>query len=312
MLVSRRLARSGQLAAACAIACAFICASVIAVVVFAELLDQPGVDATQFTSGQQPPLVFAPPCGDQRARTLLAANVAREVRWRGGDNVLRWGEWRVVVGAARLPVRVLVAAVQAGEVSLQLASTTSPAQSAAVTQTVARDADWTIDEAPTSARLAAGASFATTPATSVPSFAQLMDRLPITAQLVSDRGAVDAHICGQREKRESPTRDRRLAIGTRADGSLLIVLAHFDGVGDASTTAPLGVSLPELASIMRALGAERAALLATGPSAQLMVRESTDGVARRWAGDVGSAHGLLIEEKRSTPRVNAGDLVSRP
>ncbi len=305
MMMSRRLARSGQLAAACAMACAFICASVIAVVVFAELLDQPDVDDTLFTSGQEPPLVSAPPCGDQRARTLLAANVAREIRWRGGDNIVRWGEWRVVVGAARLPVRVLVAAVQAGEVSLQHTPT-------ATSSTGESRAAWTIDDAPLTARLAAGTSHAADLGSSPVSFTQLIGELPLNAQLVSDRGAIDAHICSQRARLDAESRDRRLAIGTRADGSMLFVLAHFDGVGSASGTAPLGVSLPELASIMRALGAQRAALLATGPSAQLMVRESSVGVARRWAGDVGSAHGLLVEERRSSPRVNAGDLVSRP
>ncbi len=309
MLMSRRLARSGQLAAACAAACAFICALVIAVVVFAELLDQPRADASSFTPGQQPPLVSAPPCGDERARTLLAANVAREIRWRGGDSVLRWGEWRVVVGPARLPVRVLVAAVQAETVSLRLASI--PATDRVAPATSPTDG-WTIDDAPLSVRLAAGTTFPAELESSFPSLTQLIDQLPIASQLLSENGKVDAHICGQRAQLDALSRDRRLAIGTRADGSLLFVLAHFDGVGSASGTAPLGVSLPELASIMRALGAQQAALLATGPSAQLMVRESSDGVARRWAGDVGSAHGLLIEDRRASPHVNAGDLVSRP
>jgi hypothetical protein len=204
---------------------------------------------------------------------------------------------------------VLVAAVQSGAVSLKLATNRAPAGSDAPN---ARTLGWTIDDAPLSVRLAASTTLPTELAFSQPSFTQLMDWLPIASQLLSENGKTDAHICGQRARLDSLSRDRRLAIGSRADGSLLFVLAHFDGVGSASGTAPLGVSLPELASIMRALGAQRAALLATGPSAQLMVRESSDGVARRWAGDVASAHGLLVEERRASPQVNAGDLVSRP
>lgn len=317
MLMSRRLARSGQLAAACAIACAILCASVSAVVLFAAMLDQREA-AVDSMAAYQPPLISAPACGDQRARDVLAANAGRDVHWRGGDSILRWGEWRVVVGPSRLPVRVLVAAILPGAVALQVDSVRTGSTRRNVDQRggfpyggeVA--GQWTIDDAPLSARLAVGTSLPSALEASTTSVDQLMAKLPLTSQLLSERGAVDAHICGQRALREPGTRDRRLAIGTRSDGSALFVLAHFDGVGDASASAPLGVSLPELASIMRALGAQRASVLATGASAQLMVRESSEGVARRWAGDVGSPRGLLIQERRATPRVNAGDLVSRP
>jgi uncharacterized protein YigE (DUF2233 family) len=71
-------------------------------------------------------------------------------------------------------------------------------------------------------------------------------------------------------------RDRRLAIGTTRDGALLVALTVLDlpGAGEV----PVGLTLPELAAVMGALGAERAMALDGGISAQLQVG------AQRWPG----------------------------
>jgi uncharacterized protein YigE (DUF2233 family) len=64
-------------------------------------------------------------------------------------------------------------------------------------------------------------------------------------------------------------RDRRLAIGTTRTGELLLALTVLDlpGVGEV----PFGLTLPELAGVMGALGADRAMALDGGISAQLQV-----------------------------------------
>lgn len=64
-------------------------------------------------------------------------------------------------------------------------------------------------------------------------------------------------------------RDIRLAFGTRADGTIVIVLTRF---GDSSISLPFGPTVPEMAALMKTLGAQDAVLLDGGLSAQMMVR----------------------------------------
>jgi hypothetical protein len=76
-------------------------------------------------------------------------------------------------------------------------------------------------------------------------------------------------------------RDARLAIGQLTDGTLLVTLTRFDGVGEAGGAIPLGLTLAETARLLRSLGAVRAVALDGGISAQLMVRNQ-DGSSRTW------------------------------
>jgi len=71
-------------------------------------------------------------------------------------------------------------------------------------------------------------------------------------------------------------RDRRLAIGTDREGRLLVMLTEVDL--PAMRDVPLGLTIPETAALMGALGAERAVALDGGISAQLRVG------ARSWRG----------------------------
>src|SRR5690606_9173547 len=64
-------------------------------------------------------------------------------------------------------------------------------------------------------------------------------------------------------------RDARLAIGETADGQLLLVLTRFDGLGGLFEELPIGLTTPEMAALMRRLGARRAVLLDGGVSSQL-------------------------------------------
>ena len=76
-------------------------------------------------------------------------------------------------------------------------------------------------------------------------------------------------------------RDSRLAIGILGDGSVVVALTRFDGIGSVGGTLPWGPTVPEMAAFMRALGCDRAVLLDGGISSQLAIRDG-DGILRRW------------------------------
>jgi Phosphodiester glycosidase len=78
-------------------------------------------------------------------------------------------------------------------------------------------------------------------------------------------------------------RDARLAIGRLRDGQLLVALTRFDALGGAFGAIPFGLTVPEMAALMGALGCRDAVLLDGGISAQLLVRDPR-GSARTWRG----------------------------
>ena len=69
-------------------------------------------------------------------------------------------------------------------------------------------------------------------------------------------------------------RDTRLAIGELRDGRLLIALTRFGVRESAVARLPIGLTVPETAALMGALGARDAVMLDGGLSAQLMVRDA--------------------------------------
>lgn len=94
-------------------------------------------------------------------------------------------------------------------------------------------------------------------------------------------------------------RDARLALGIDGDGRLLIAMTRFDGMGGAFDRVPFGLTTPEMAAVMGALGAVDAVLLDGGISAQLLVRDAA-GVAHRWPG-VRSVPLALVAYPRAAP-----------
>ena len=92
-------------------------------------------------------------------------------------------------------------------------------------------------------------------------------------------------------------RDARLAIGRLADGRLVVALTRFDGLGGLLERLPFGLTVPEMAAVMGALGARDAVMLDGGLSAQLMVRETT-GRPRVWAGLRAVPLALVARPKR--------------
>lgn len=77
--------------------------------------------------------------------------------------------------------------------------------------------------------------------------------------------------------------DSRLAIGSLRDGRVLVALTRFDGLDGLLQAIPLGLTTPQTAALMGALGCSRAVMLDGGISSQLLVRDSTGGV-QRWPG----------------------------
>jgi hypothetical protein len=76
-------------------------------------------------------------------------------------------------------------------------------------------------------------------------------------------------------------RDSRLAIGTTADGMVIVALTRFGGGTGVGSTLPYGPTIPELATLMRRLGTTRAVGLDGGLSSQLAVREA-NGRLTKW------------------------------
>ena len=99
----------------------------------------------------------------------------------------------------------------------------------------------------------------------------LVDGAPPPALLTPGRGVAVAH------------RDARLALGTRADGRVIVALTRFDALGPALGRIPFGLTSAEMARVMEALGCRRAILLDGGISGQLMVRDAR-GDAHAWRG----------------------------
>ena len=77
-------------------------------------------------------------------------------------------------------------------------------------------------------------------------------------------------------------RDARLAIGETADGDLLIVLTRYDGLAGLLDGLPIGLTTPEMATLMQRLGARRAVLLDGGVSSQLTI--NVTGTRHTWPG----------------------------
>jgi len=78
-------------------------------------------------------------------------------------------------------------------------------------------------------------------------------------------------------------RDARLALGTLPDGRVVIALTRFDALGGVLGRIPFGLTSPEMAAVMGALGCREALLLDGGISGQLLLRDE-DGTTRVWPG----------------------------
>ena len=88
-------------------------------------------------------------------------------------------------------------------------------------------------------------------------------------------------------------RDARLALGGLRDGRLLVVLTRFDALDGAMDFVPFGLTTPEIAAIMGALGCRQAVALDGGISSQLLLRDAR-GHTRAWRGLRKVPLGLIV------------------
>lgn len=88
-------------------------------------------------------------------------------------------------------------------------------------------------------------------------------------------------------------RDARAAMGQLSDGRLLFVITRFDGLRGVAGFVPFGLTTPETAALMGALGARDAVMLDGGISAQMLVR-SDGGAVREWRGFRSVPLGLVV------------------
>jgi len=91
-------------------------------------------------------------------------------------------------------------------------------------------------------------------------------------------------------------REARLALGTTADGRVLVALTRFQGLGGLLETVPFGFTAPEMAALLGALGARDAVLMDGGISSQLLLVDH--GRTRTWPGLRAVALGLVVRSLR--------------
>ena len=113
--------------------------------------------------------------------------------------------------------------------------------------------------------------------------------------LLDDDGSVPAALRAPGLGVDHDHRDARAAIGFDREGRVIIAITRFAALGPALSRLPFGLTTPEMAAVMGALGADRAVLLDGGASSQLLVRDR--GRTRTWAGIRRVPVGLVVEPR---------------
>lgn len=99
--------------------------------------------------------------------------------------------------------------------------------------------------------------------------------------LLTGDGDVPALLLAQSPNIDLGHRDSRVALGELRDGRILIAVTRFNALGDAAAKIPFGLTVPEMAALMGALGCRRAVSLDGGISGQLAVRDAGRQL-RKW------------------------------
>lgn len=118
--------------------------------------------------------------------------------------------------------------------------------------------------------------------------------------LLATNGTAPSFVCNARTGDallDRTHRDARLAIGTLPNGRVVIAMTRYAGAGALAERLPIGPTTPEMAEIMRRLGATRALMLDGGLSAQMLVRETAGGTATQWSGLRGVPLALVGRKK---------------
>lgn len=231
--------------------------------------------------------------------------------WQGA--VVRWSEWPIRLGERGIPVRLVIVTFDPARLRLTLD----------IARDEGTLAPWSIDLSPADARVAlnagqfsddgpwgwvvhrgrewqapgtgtlAGALIVDTsgavriiPAADISSWRSsgaVLEAVQSYPTLLEGGGRLPAALCRGASGVDLTHRDARLAIGVRRDGHVVIAMSRYDGTA-LPDRLPIGPTTPEMADLMRRLGALHAVMLDGGLSAQLLVRTRADGPSRRWPG----------------------------
>ena len=236
--------------------------------------------------------------------------LAERVTWRPGSDGVEWGEVQLRGASEAWRTRVVVARIDPRRIALSLAAA------------FAADQDWTVNDAERGVAVAldAGQFRGSLPWGWVvhrgrellaPQYAPLAGAVVVDSSgavrvippdavgaehargtareafqsypMLLQDGAVPAPLRESGRGVDLGHRDARLALGTLPDGRVVIALTRFDALGGVLGRVPFGLTTPEMAAVMGALGCREALLLDGGISGQLMLREA-DGAARVWSG----------------------------
>lgn len=238
------------------------------------------------------------------------ALLAKRVTWRPGADGVEWGELQLRGASEAWRTRVVVARIDPRRVALSLAAAFDADQDWAV-----RDADggvavalgagqfrgslpwgWVVHRgrelltpryAPLAGAVVVDSSGAVrvVPADEVGTErarGNAREAFQSYPMLLQD-GAVPAPLREPDRGVDLGHRDARLALCTLSDGRVLIALTRFDALGGVLGRIPFGLTSPEMAAVMGALGCHQALLLDGGISGQLLLRDA-DGATRVWPG----------------------------
>lgn len=244
------------------------------------------------------------------ATAARVATVSPRLAWRGTRGV-RVAEWPVALGARGVRARMIVVDIDPRLVALSLE----------IARDGGDVVPWSLDDAPADVLIAFNAGQFTDdgpwglvvhrgrewqPAgrgplsggVAVDSTGRVSVSGPARLDMVRAAGGVQealqsyplllesdrppALLCDKAADLDRTHRDIRFAIGVRADGHVLLALSRYEGVGAVIDRVPIGPTTPEMAEVMRRLGARDALMLDGGLSAQLLVR--TGSSVRRWEG----------------------------
>jgi hypothetical protein len=253
--------------------------------------------------------------------------LAERVAWRPGSEGVEWGELQIRGASEAWRTRIIVARIDPRRIALSLAAAFSA------------DGDWTVHDAGRDVAVAldAGQFRGSLPWGWVvhqgrellaPQFAPLAGAVVVdstgTVRLIppdavaAERvrgtvreafqsypmllhgGAVPQPLLAPGHGVDLDHRDARLALGTLADGRLVIALTRFDALGGVLGRVPFGLTSPEMAAVMGALGCRDALLLDGGISGQLLLRQA-DGTTRVWSGVRRVPLGLVGRPLAATP-----------
>jgi uncharacterized protein YigE (DUF2233 family) len=293
----------------------------------------PAVDVLEVRVGRRWQQWWRNDAAPERWSTAHPA-VAGAVRWRAAAPGVEWGELMVSGAGEAWRIRVVLVRVDTARVRLRTRTGHGPdgvpapwtIDSAPATALVAVNAGqfdatgpwgWVVEDgvehrAPGRGPLApalvvdgAGALRWVTPdsvgdvrdAASDPSDATATVRAAFQSYptLLDADGAVPAAVRTAGLGVDHEHRDARVAIGLDREGRVIIALTRFAALGEALSRLPFGLTTPEMAALMGALGCDRAVLLDGGASSQLMVRDR--GRTRTWPGIRRVPVGLVVEAR---------------